>query len=194
MQEGRKRLIKRAAVTSVIAVPLLWFVFAPFPGLGMIYSITDPLRGHPHSKHGTQPSGFVGLWVKENPVEFGLISNAIALLADGHIGQHTGTSRYTWHFDESLFSLDKVSGCGNCFRGVVTSEFIVEFDGKDRMKLTPASSYSQRDIEGWYRRMDMTQELHEKMTEQAKLDDYALSSQARAILIAFEYSDPPAVQ
>jgi hypothetical protein len=194
VQEGRERFLKRAAVTSVIAVPLLWFVLAPFPGLGLIYSITDPLRGHPHSKHGTQPSEYVGLWVKENPVEFGFISNAISLLADGHIGQQTGTSRLSWHFDDSLFSLDRVSGCGNCYRGVLTSDFKVEFDGKDRIKLTPVESYSLRDIEGWYQRMDMTQDLRDRMTEQAKHDDDAISAQARAILRAFEYGNSPAMQ
>ncbi|HXH60755.1 MAG TPA: hypothetical protein VNI20_05295, partial [Fimbriimonadaceae bacterium] len=50
----------RLFLVALVSIVLLYFL-APWPGLGMIYSITDPLRGHPDSRHGTQPSKFVGL-------------------------------------------------------------------------------------------------------------------------------------
>ena len=53
----------------IIGLPLLSFVFGPFPfGMGLYYPIRDDLRGHPQGHHGTQPSEFVGLWVRDKAV------------------------------------------------------------------------------------------------------------------------------
>ncbi len=183
---GRAKRIAKSVVVSGFALPLLWFLLAPFPGMALIYSITDPLRGHPESKHGTNPKSFIGLWVKEEPVEFGFTSNSLAFVEDGSFARRSGTSRRSWHYDDSRLSFDRVSGCGNCYRGVVTSDFSVEFEGNDRMKLTQVANGYERDVKGWYRRTKITEELKTRMTLQAKLEDYTLMSQATSILDAIE--------
>ncbi|MCH7904193.1 MAG: hypothetical protein IH944_06450 [Armatimonadetes bacterium] len=130
-----KRLIKRLAVTACVAVPAL-FVLAPFPGMGMIYSIVDPLRGHPHRPHGTQPNNFVGMWMQEEPEMYGFRASAFILESDSQVADGPGMSFRRWHVDKGSFFVDHMSRCGNCFAGNQTGRYDYEFDGDDRMKLT----------------------------------------------------------
>ena len=186
MQESRKRFLKRAVVTSVIAVPLLWLVLAPFPGLGMIFLITDALRGHPHSKHGTQPSKFVGFWVREQPVEFGFSSEAFFLMQDSTVATTPGLARRSWHFDSDVLSLDYVSLCGNCYAGVRTSDFTVQFDGPDRLQLTPVHAMRETGVHGWYRRTEITDELKKVMNKLLEKEYSTEASHGHSVLRAIE--------
>jgi hypothetical protein len=174
-------------VVAVVATPCLWFILAPFPGMGLVYSITDPLRGHPNRPHGSHSAALLGLWVKDGPIDFGYFANALALSPNGKFSRTTGMSRYSWHNDDSRLYLDYVSGCGNCYAGVVTREYRIEFDGSDRIRLTPVSTGRVNDVEGWYTRTEVTDELVAKMESLKDVEDYAISSQAMSVLDAIEH-------
>ncbi len=185
--KNRKRA--RWILFTVIGVPCLLFVLAPFPGMAMIYAITDPLRGHPSWEHGEHPAEFEGLWVNEEPVDFGFDHNVISFSPGGQMPNY-GMTRRKWHADRETLYIDGVSGCGNCYRGVRTQTLEVEFDGADRMRLTRREpSRDDRGIGGWYVRTPITDDLKQRMTLQAEVDDYALSSQARSILRVIEDSE-----
>jgi hypothetical protein len=173
----------------VVGLPVAYFILGPFPGMGCGFPIVDALQGHPARKHGTHPKDFLGLWIKEEPVEFGHVANSLYFLANGEFARTNGTLRRTWHYDEEVLYLDHVSGCGNCYRGVVTEKVTVYRQGNTRMRLVPwkDQGYS-REIEGWYRRTDVTRELYEKMAIQSETSDYALSSQGRSVIDAIEHA------
>lgn len=185
MQEGRERFLKRAAVTSVIAVPFLWYFLAPWPGLGLIYSITDPLHGHPSGAHGTQPAEFVGMWLQEEPEQYRMRSSAFVLMPSSDVADMPGMSYRRWHFDDGLLNIDQWSRCGNCYMGVINGKFRVEFDGSDRMKLSHVDGHDH-DYEGWYRRVEVTDELTAAMEEHKLAEDELLAMQARGALFAIE--------
>lgn len=185
MQEGRERFLKRAAVTSVIAVPFLWFVLAPWPGLGLIYSITDPLHGHPSRAHGTQPAEFVGMWMQEEPEQYRMRSSAFILMPSSDVADMPVMAYRRWHFDDGLLNIDQWSRCGNCYMGVINGKFRVAFDGGDRMKLTYVGGYDH-DYSGWYRRADFNDDLRAEMEAQRESVDEIESMQARGALFAIE--------
>ncbi len=182
------KLLKVLAGLSV-AIVVLFAVCGPM-AFAPLYALRSSLSAHPERDHGTHPAQFLGLWVKEEPVEFGFRANAIGFLADGEFAGTRGTLRRSWHFDDSRMYFDHVSCCGNCYQGVVTAAFKVEFDGDDRIKLT-VTEYDgyARDIGGWYRRTEITDELVARMESQKDLDDYAISSQARSVLDAIEHME-----
>lgn len=174
-------------MAAIIGVPCLWFVLAPFPGMAMVYAITDPLRGHPNWEHGEHPSEFEGLWVNEKPVEFGFDQDVVSLAAGGKMPGY-GMTRRKWHSEKGTLYIDGVSGCGNCYCGVMTQTLTVEFDGPDRMRLSRRpQANNDRGIGGWYVRTPITKELKQTMEKQAELEDYVLSSQARSVLEAIDF-------
>lgn len=185
MTDARARFLKRTAIVSIVAAPFLWFVLAPFPGLGLIYSITDPLRGHPHSKHGTQPTKFVGLWVQEVTKEFGSKEKAFFLMDNWDVADIPSTSQRTWHYDDGRLVIDSVSGCGNCYSGIVTGEYTVTFDGADRMELTHVDGHDHHYF-GWYRRVEITDALREAIEQQMRSESDLEARQAKMVMFAIE--------
>ena len=186
MKPEKKRFYKKVVITAVVAVPLLWFILAPFPGMAMIYSITDPLRGHPHRPHGNQPGEFVGMWMQEEPEEYGFRATAFILLGDSNVANGGGMSSLRWHVEGDTFFGDYMSRCGNCYAGNLTGKYEYEFDGPDRLKLTHVDETFNLKYSGWYRRTEITEELVTELEELEKLGREAKSSQALWALLAIE--------
>lgn len=195
MKRQASRIWKRTAAWAIVCAAL-WFVLMPFPGAGMIYLITDTLHGHPHRPHGKHPQSLVGLWVKEEPVPFGMLANALSLTEKGKIGRSTGMSSYTWHCEGSRLSIDSISHCGNCYAGTVTQPFEVKFEGTDRVLLTPLGRPHGHGVEGWYRLTTITPELRREMQRRldtARLDpasDDVEYSLARSVIDAIDHIAP----
>ncbi|MCO5296810.1 MAG: hypothetical protein M9921_08130 [Fimbriimonadaceae bacterium] len=59
--------------------------------------------------------------------------------------------------------MDHVSLCGNCYAGVTTQSFEVEFEGSERIKLKPVGPHRSGRVERWYRRETPTPELRDAM-------------------------------
>lgn len=186
MATTKKRKIVRTVVTIVITLPILWFILMPFPGMGLIFAIIDPLRGHPHGPHGTQPEKFVGMWIQEEPEMYGFRSSAFILMDNSRVADGPGMSFRHWHVDNDRFFVDYMSRCGNCYAGNQTGEYEYEFDGSDRMKITHVEGTFNLRYKGWYRRVEVTDEFVRKMEELEKSDYDAIGSQARWALFAIE--------
>ncbi len=186
METGKKRSYKPAVITGIIAFPFLWFILAPFPGLGLIYSITDPLRGHPHGPHGKQPEEFVGMWMQEEPEEFGFRASAFFLMGDSTVADGPGMSFENWHVKKGTFYVDYMSRCGNGYAGNQTGKYEYEFDGADRMKLTHVIGTYDMDYSGWYQRVEVTDEFVREMEELEQSGHDAAASQARWAVFSIE--------
>lgn len=163
-KRSMKRSVKRALIGICLVFPVI-AVLAPFPGCGLIYSITDPLRGHPHRAHGTQPEKFLGMWMQENPVEYGFRAASFILLDDSNIADGPGMSFRRWHVEGDTFYGDYMSRCGNCYAGNRTAEYRYEFDSPDRMRLAHIEGTYNLRYSGWYKRTDITEELLGQLIE-----------------------------
>lgn len=170
----------------ILGLGLVFFLLAPFLGAAMIYTITDAMRGHPHTDHGTRPPEFVGMWIQEQPVQNAYREWAFFLMEDSTVANLGGTSKENWHYDDGRLSIDRVSRCGNCYSGIMTTDFLVEFDGLDRMRLTPADDKKRSKRIGWYRRVPVDAALRAEMEVRVNDHDELLASQARTVLRAIE--------
>jgi hypothetical protein len=174
----------------IIGVPLLCFALAPFPfGFGMIYAITDSLRGHPIRPHGSQPQNFVGLWVREESVMFDFVGQAFYLLPDGRFAATGGMTQRRWHFDNNRLFIDSVSRCGNCYRGNVTTYYSVQFVGTDQLIVTNLNEHTKRGVAGKYRRHEVTDTLKSEFSRLEESKDEGESFKARSVLRAIELSE-----
>jgi hypothetical protein len=171
----------------IVGLLLLGFAFAPLPiGLGMMYPITDALRGHPVGPHGAQPKNLVGLWVREESVMYDFVGQAFYLMPDGRLAGMSGMTTRRWHFDEGRLFVDSVSRCGNCYRGNVTAEYTIRFSGPDQLLVNNTDKNGRRGIAGKYRRVGVTGALKSRMSRLAKATDEAESFRGRMVLKAIE--------
>jgi hypothetical protein len=184
-----KSWLWRKKLYFMIGAPLLWMALAPFPGMGLIYAITDPLRGHPLGRHGNQPEQFVGLWVRDRSVMYDFVGQAFCLLPDGRLAGMTGMTERRWHFDNDRLFIDAVSHCGNCFRGNVTTECKAKFVSADQMVVTNTDESANRGIGGTYRRLPVDASLKSKMAILSKSPDESISFRARMVLQACERAE-----
>lgn len=185
-----KRLwLRRHLWFFIIGAPLVGFALGPFPGLGMIYRITDSLRGHPQGPHGTQPARFTGLWVRDESVLYDFLGQAFYLMPDGRFAGMRGMTERRWHFDANRLFIDAVSRCGNCYAGNVTTELKIVFKGDDEMTVIDGSVISQRGIVGRYRRFEITDHLRLDLTLLAESTDEEESFKARCVLRAIKDSE-----
>jgi len=172
-------------VTGVLFLSLL---LAPFPlGCGMIYPIADKLRGHPQGRHGSQPQQFVGLWIREEVIEYDFLGQAFYLMPDGMFAGMPGMTLRRWHFDDERLCIDAVSRCGNCYQGNVTTELSVRFVGSDQMILEDTNKYIKRGIVGKYRKLNVTDELKAELKRQMRSTNETDFFKARSILRAIEH-------
>lgn len=170
-----------------IGVPLLWFALAPFPfGLGMVYPIRDHLRGHPEGPHGTRLQKFVGLWVRDQAVEFDFVGQAFFLLADGRFAGIPGMTARRWHFDNNCLFIDSVSRCGNCYRGNVTTEYSANFLGVDQLFVMNKDKSAKNGIGGMYRRVEVTNAYRSQLNRLRRSVDNDENFKARVTLAAVE--------
>jgi hypothetical protein len=168
-------------------VPLLCFVLLPFPiGCGLIYPIRDVLRGHPAGTHGSQPQKFVGLWIRDETVEFDFLGQAFYLMPDGRLAGLTGMTERRWHFDNNCLFVDSVSRCGNCYSGNVTTEHTISFSGEGKMFVTNKNKAAKRGIAGNYRRAEITGDLKAEMSRLSRSANDDESFRARMVLRAVE--------
>ncbi|QYK54333.1 MAG: hypothetical protein KF824_05395 [Fimbriimonadaceae bacterium] len=171
----------------VIGTLMLTFVFAPFPfGMGMIYPIKDSLRGHPEGAHGTQPSNFVGLWIRDESIMFDFVGEVFYLMPDGRFAGKMGMTSRSWHFDDNTLYVDSVSRCGNCYSGNVTTSFNTQFVGTNELLITSQDPSSQRGIGGTYRRFEITEALKSQLKREMESDNEAESFKARSVLDVIE--------
>lgn len=173
----------------IVGVPLLSFALAPFPGCGMIYPITDNLRGHPERRHGTQPQNLVGFWVRDESVMYDFLGQAFYLMPDGRFAGMQGMTVRRWHFDDNLLSVDSVSRCGNCYRGNVTTEYSVRLVDGDQMFVTNRDKNANRGISGKYRRVEVNSALQSAMSRLQDSPNEGESFKARMVLKAIEQFD-----
>lgn len=167
----------------IVGVPVFSFFLAPFPvGLGMIYPITDRLRGHPEGPHGSHPERFAGMWIRDEVVEFDFLGQAFDMMPDGRFVGMIGLTQRRWHFDDGRLFVDSVSRCGNCYRGNVTSEYSVRFDGPDRMVVANRDKTATRGIAGSYRRVEIDDALRSDMERLTNSTDDNQSFKARMVL------------
>ncbi|MEQ1823776.1 MAG: hypothetical protein ABL949_14810 [Fimbriimonadaceae bacterium] len=144
----------------ILGVPLLSFALAPFPfGMGMMFVVWDTVRGHPQWSHGSQPSKFVGLWVRDELVKHDFRGQAFYLLADGRVAGMAGMTRRHWHFDNNTLFVDSVSMCGNCYSGNLTTAHTIAFKGTDQLAAANKDTSAKRGITGTYRRIEITPAL-----------------------------------
>lgn len=169
----------------IVGLPLVSFVLAPFPlGMGMIYGITDTLRGHPQSAHGTMPKNLVGFWMREESDKPFAHPPAFYLMPDGRLAGIGGMTSRRWHFDDKTLFVDAVSHCGNCYAGNVTSAHSISFDGPDRMLIVQKNGDKERGIMGHYRRVENTDALRAEMTLLKESDDFETFARAGRVLRA----------
>ncbi len=110
----RKSWLSKNKWYFIVGLPLFSFVLGPFPfGIGLYFPIRDNLRGHPQGRHGTQPSDFFGLWVRDKSIEFDFIGQAFYLMPDSRFAQTTGMTERHWHFDNNCLFVDSFSRCGH---------------------------------------------------------------------------------
>jgi|CXWL01.1.fsa_nt_gi hypothetical protein len=166
---------------------ILLFILAPMPGLGAIFPIWDNLRGHPQRTHGTHPQNFVGLWVRDEVKMFDFVGQAFYLMPDGELAGYLGMTRRHWHFDDNSFFVDSVSLCGNCYRGNVTTEHTVKFDGADQMIVGNKKKSATRGVSGLYHRVEITDELRSELNCLKKSEDENESFKAGSVLRAIEH-------
>lgn len=172
----------------IIGVPMVSFVLAPFPlGMGMIYPITDTLRGHPQSPHGTQPKNLVGFWMREESKKYDFLGTAFYLMPDGRFAGNGGMTSRRWHFDDDVLFVDAVSRCGNCFAGNVTSTHSIKFDGPDRLHIVKKDGNVERGIAGNYRRVKITDALKAEMTRLGQSKDDEEFFKGRAVMGAIDH-------
>lgn len=171
----------------IIGVPLMGFALLPFPiGCGMAYPIRDVLRGHPQWEHGSHPDKFVGLWIREEAIEFDFKGQAFYLLPDGLVAGLDGMSRRRWHYDNDKFFTDSVSLCGNCYAGNSTSAFKIAFRGANEMVASNLDSSVTRGIGGTYRRFEVSDGLKANMKRLSESTDDKENSKGRNVLRVIE--------
>jgi len=171
----------------IIGVPLICFALIPFPiGCGMIYPITDRLRGHPEGPHGSHPQRFAGLWIRDESVEFDFLGQAFYLMPDGRFAGMPGMTQRRWHFDDGCLFIDSVSRCGNCYQGNVTTEHMVTFNGATKMLVSNKDKNATRGIAGTYRRVEIDAALKANMNLLKESPDEVQSFRARMVLKAID--------
>lgn len=171
----------------IVGVPLLCFALAPFPlGCGMIYPISDTLRGHPQGPHGAQPQNFVGLWIRDEAVMYDFLGQAFYLMPDGRFAGMGGMTERRWHFDDNCFFIDSVSRCGNCYQGNVTDEHTIRFIGADQLFVTNRDEDANRGIAGKYRRVEINGALKSEMSRLKDSVNEGESFKAHTVLRALE--------
>lgn len=184
---SRKSWLARNKMYFIVGVPLVCFALAPFPiGCGMIYPISDNLRGHPQKPHGAQPQHFVGLWIREESVMYDFLGQAFYLMPDGRFAGMQGMTVRRWHFDDECLFIDSVSRCVNCYQGNVTTEHTTKFNGADQLYITNRNENTTRGLAGNYLRVEITNELKSDLSLQAESKDEGESFKARCVLRAIE--------
>lgn len=169
----------------ILGVPILVGALAPFPGLGLIYAITDRLRGHPEGQHGTQPQNLAGLWIRRETVMYDFAGQSFFLSPDGKVLGFYGMTRRHWHYDNDRLFIDAVSGCGNCYRGNVTSEHKIQLLGPDQLLVTRENG-GDRGVAGVYTRVQIDDALKSRMSRLAESQDENERFNARMVLKAIE--------
>ncbi|MEI7985204.1 MAG: hypothetical protein WCI55_06215 [Armatimonadota bacterium] len=177
----------RNKLVFIIGLPLLSCGLSPFPfGCGLIYSIGDTLRGHPQMPHGTQPPSYVGLWIRDEFVQFDFVGQSFYLMSDGKFVGIAGMTRRCWHFDNSHLFVDSVSLCGNCYQGNVTTKYTTQFIDSDQLLITNQNKNAEKGISGHYRRFKITAALKSNLNRLKESPDEDKSFKARSVLYAIE--------
>lgn len=106
-------------------------------------------------------------------------------MSDWQVADIPSMSQRTWHYDKGRLCIDSVSRCGNCYSGIVTSEYTAAFDGTDRMELRYADGHGPR-YSGWYKRVPISDTLRASMERQEQSGSDIERSQARMVLFAMD--------
>jgi hypothetical protein len=180
--------LRRNKVAIFIGAPLLFFLLAPFPiGCGFIYEVEDELSGHPRRLHGDHPQNLVGLWVRDEYIEFDFTGQAFYLLSNGRFAGNPGMTIRQWHADGDRLFIDSVSLCGNGYVGNVTSVHTVEFLGPDQMLVAHVTNANaKRGIMGTYRRVELTDAYKEEMERLSKSEDEEQNFRGYRTLLAIQ--------
>ncbi len=187
--QSRRRWVQRGKIFAVVGLPtLLVLAFFSLFGLGpFVYPITDALRGHPHGRHGTQPLKFIGLWVRDETVEYDSFGQAFYLTSDGRFAGSMGMTERRWHFDKGHFYVDSISHCGNCNHGNITTEASVTFTDADHMTLSSKDTVEGRGLVGHYRRVQITPDYTALVAKQMDSEDDTTSFRARSVERAIQH-------
>jgi hypothetical protein len=180
--------LARKKMYFIFGVPLLWFVLSPYPfgyGMGMIYPIRDELRGHPTRLHGSHPQKLVGLWVRDEYVQFDFVGQAFYLMPNGRFASSPGMTQRQWHFDDSRLFIDSVSRCGNCYQGNFTTEHTITLVGADQIVVSPVQKENaKKGVVGTYRRVQVDGVYKREMERLAKSENEEEGFRGQRALLA----------
>lgn len=183
-----KTWLSRNKMVFIVGVPLLCCTLAPFPiGCGLIYPITDTVRGHPQGRHGQQPQKLVGLWIRNETVMNDFLGQAFFLMPDGRLAGMSGLTETRWHFDDNRLFIDAVSRCGNCYRGNITTKHGIRFVGADQLVIRKIGKSTQMGVAGHYRRAEINDALKSEMSRMKDSASDEESYKARSVLRAIEH-------
>lgn len=139
---------------------------------------------HPDRPHGSRPEEFEGLWVNWNSNRG--TGAAFALTSEGDVVQLDGIAQCRWHITDDKLIVDQWSRCGNGVSWAMSSEYVVTFEGENRMQLIATEdSYRDRN-NGWFERVAVNDELKEMLTEAIKKQEHDAWYSAQYTLFVIE--------
>ncbi len=149
-------------------------------GLGLL--MWDTLRGHPKWRHGTQPTKFVGLWVRDGAATSPNVAQAFYVMPDRILADLDGLRQRLWHCENSRLFIDTYSLCGNAYPGTTTSEYSTKFVGPDQLLIENRENKVRDPFAGRYRRWEITDQLRSYLLLLQDSKDDAASIKAYRIL------------
>lgn len=178
-----KRILKGVLILVGINIAFVAISLFTIPGLLIVY---DPFLPHPIRDHGSKPSEFEALWVRWDAVSFDQPS--MILHNNGDVSDMPTMAYRRWHFNRGSLYIDMYSRCGNDIPLARPGKYSVEFDGPDRMHLQKSND-KWPDYSGWYERVDVTEDLRERLEAEKESEDVEEARRARLILMSIAHAE-----